>query len=100
MTSLTAIGTPSSGCLRVRRAAGDGLVRGVGLGQRIRGVVADEGVELAVHALDLVEAGLRGFARRNFAPRQLGREFGNGQLIEHCRARRIVREAWRASAMV
>jgi hypothetical protein len=45
--------------------------------------VADEGVNLAVHALDLAEARLHGVARGNFAAREPGGEFGNGELVQH-----------------
>ncbi len=33
------------------------------LGERIRRIMADESVELTIHALDLIEAGLRDRAR-------------------------------------
>jgi len=45
--------------------------------------VTDEGVDLFIHAADLVEARLDGFARGDFAFGQFGGQFGNGQLVEH-----------------
>ena len=45
--------------LRVRCAAGQGLIGGAGLGEGIFRVATEEGVQFAVHALNLVEAGLR-----------------------------------------
>ena len=60
------MGTPSSGCSRVRRRP-MALIGGIGLGQGVGGIVADEGVDVAVHFLDLIEAGLHGFAGGNFA---------------------------------
>jgi hypothetical protein len=44
---------------------------------------ADESVNLAVHASDLVKTGLRDFAGGDFAARELGGKFGNGELVEH-----------------
>jgi hypothetical protein len=69
--------------LRVRRSGGNRLVGGIGLRHRVRGVMADEGVNFSVHPGDLVEARLHDFARRDFAAGQPGDEFGNGELVEH-----------------
>jgi hypothetical protein len=63
--------------LRVRGAGGNGLVSGVRLRERIHAVVANEGVNLSVHTLDLIETRLRGGTRRNLALRELRREFRN-----------------------
>ncbi len=57
------------------------FVGGISLSKRVRRVVADERVNFSVHARNLVETGLRGFARGNFAPGEFRGEFGNGQLI-------------------
>ena len=54
-----------------------------GLGQGIGPVMADEGMDVSVHARDLVEARLHGVAGGNLAFCQAGGEFGDGQLIEH-----------------
>ena len=81
MTSLMPMGTPSSGfCVG---AAGDGLVGGVGLGQGVGGIVTDEGMDPAIDALDLVQAGLHGLARGNLAAAEFGGQFRNGQLVQH-----------------
>ena len=80
--------------MRVGGSGGEGSVGGIGLRQSIGGVVAEEGVDLAVHALDLVEAGLGGFAGGDFAPRELRGQFGDGQLVQH---RQAIRPATRAS---
>ena len=52
-----------------------------GLCERVSIIVADEGVDLAVHAGDLVETRLHRFARGNFAFGELDGEFGNGELV-------------------
>ena len=51
------------------------------------GIEADEGMDAAVHARDLVEAGLGGLARGDFAAGQLGREFGERELVQHVGSR-------------
>ena len=68
---------------RVRLALGQLFVGCVGLRQRVRGIVTEKRFDFAIHALDLVEAGLHGFARGTFAFGEFGGEFGNGELIEH-----------------
>ena len=61
----------AAGVARCVAAGGNGLVRRVGLRERVGGVVADEGVDFAVHARDLVEARLHDFARGDFASASL-----------------------------
>ena len=65
------------------RAGGEGLIGRVGLRERIGGIVTDEGVNVAIHTLDLVQAGLGGVARGDFASGEFGRQFGNGELVQH-----------------
>ena len=60
----------------------EGAVGGIGLGQGIGRVMADESMDATVHAGDLVQAGLGGFAGGDFAAAELGREFGDGELVE------------------
>ena len=57
---------------------GEQLVRRVRLREGIRRVVTQEGVDFSIHARDPVQAGLRDFARRNFARGEFGGQFGNG----------------------
>src|SRR5260370_30451346 len=66
-------------------AGGDGFVHRIGLGQGVRGIVAEKGVYVAVNALDLVEAGLGRFASGGFAPRQAGGQLGKGEPVQHGR---------------
>ena len=65
------------------RAAGKSAVGFVGLGQCVGGVETDERADLAVYALDSVEAGLGDITRRDLALGQFRRQFGNGELVEH-----------------
>ena len=69
--------------LRERCATGDQLIHGICLGERVGGVVTEKGVNLSVHAGDLVEARLHRFPRGDFAAGQLGGEFGDGELVQH-----------------
>ncbi len=64
---LDADGHAEQRLLGVGLALRERLVGGVGLGQRIRGVVADERLDLAIHALDPVQTRLRGGPRGDFA---------------------------------
>ena len=66
--------------LGVGDARGDGLVRGIGLCEGIVVVVAEEGLDSAVHPPDLVEAGLHGLAGGHVAIRELCGEFAKGEL--------------------
>jgi hypothetical protein len=77
----------------VRCTGGYGLIRGIRLRERSGGVMAEECMNLPVHALDLIKARLRDGARRNFAFRQVCREFGNRELVEHPRAGKLANVA-------
>ncbi len=59
------------------------FVRRISLGQSVCCIVTDERSNLAVHSLDVVEAGLSSLARGNLAFGQLRRQFGNRQLVYH-----------------
>jgi len=45
--------------------------------------MAKKRMQFAVARLNLVQAGLRGLTRGDFALREPGDEFGDGKLIEH-----------------
>ena len=53
------------------------LVRGLGLGQGILRVVAEEGVDPGIHPFDPIDAGLHRFAGRNLALDQPSRQLRN-----------------------
>src|SRR6185312_160041 len=72
---------------RMSFAESNFFVRSICLRQRILVVVTDKRVNFSIHACDLIKAGLRDFARRNFALRQFSRQFGNGQLVQHLNPR-------------
>ena len=59
------------------------MIGGIGLRKRVCGVVAEKGVNAAIDAGNLIEAGLRGLARGGFAPGEFGGEFRNGEMVEH-----------------
>ena len=60
---------------------GERPIHGIGLGQRIRRVATEEGMDLPIHPLDAIQAGLDGFAGGDIAPDDSGGEFGNGELM-------------------
>lgn len=69
--------------LREVRTGGDGLVRCVRLSECVRRVVADEGLDVAVRAGDLVEARLHGVTGGDLAPGEARGEFGDGETVKH-----------------
>ena len=66
-------------------AGSDGFVRGIRLGERVGGVMTEEGFDVRIDAADLVEAGLHGLARGNFALGEAAGEFVDGELVKHAR---------------
>src|ERR1043165_3830792 len=76
--------------LSKRRTPSQALIRRVRLGECTRGIVAQERANVAIHALDLVKTRLRGRARGNLAPRELGGEFGDRQSVRHAARRESV----------
>src|SRR5208337_3845668 len=58
-------------------------VGGVGLLQGVGGIIADKGMDLALDALDPVQAGLHDLAGGNLAAAEFGGQFPSGQLVEH-----------------
>ena len=69
--------------LRVGDAGGEVAVRGIGLGQGVRGIVAHEGMDLAVHFGEMVETGLERLAGGTLAAGELGGQAGDGEMAEH-----------------
>ena len=76
-------GHPKQWPLRMGLACRERLVSGLSLRQRVRRIITNERANLAVHALDSIQARLGGFARGDLASGDLCDEFRDGQLIQH-----------------